>query len=69
MIEGSGSVPLTNGSARPKNLRILRIRNTALEVPVVSLLSPGGAPGVLDQPVRIRPDSRDFDSGLLYIIA
>jgi hypothetical protein len=24
--EGSGSVPLTNGSGRPKNLRILRIR-------------------------------------------
>jgi hypothetical protein len=39
------------------------------KLPVVSLLSPGGAPGVLDQPVRIRPDRNvDFDSRLLYII-
>jgi hypothetical protein len=30
MIEGFGSVYLTNGSGRPENIRI-RIRNTALE--------------------------------------
>jgi hypothetical protein len=30
MIEGSGSIPLTNGSGRPKNMwiRWIRIRNT-----------------------------------------
>jgi hypothetical protein len=34
MIEGSGSVPLTNGSGWPKNIRIrrIRIRNTGYRI-------------------------------------
>ncbi len=34
MIEGSGSIPLTSGSGRPKNMwiRWIRIRNTAFEL-------------------------------------
>ncbi len=40
MIEGSGSIPLTRGSGRPKNTWIrIRIRNTALQM-TRSIFSP-----------------------------
>jgi hypothetical protein len=39
MIEGSGSIPLRNGSGRPKNTWFRWIRNTGLDVAL-----PGGRP-------------------------
>jgi hypothetical protein len=63
MIEGSGSVPLTDGSRsrRPKNIRIIRIRNTAC-LCAVRLLVLNNISGFAHSTFFIRPASSEFTS-------
>jgi hypothetical protein len=66
MIEGSGSVPLTNGSGsrRPKNIRILRIRIQTLQE--IFNNQPFVGPGMTDRkpdpdpPIYTRVAAQDF---------